>query len=60
MEVVNDELYVITGNNYKYTPIGYIPEFPSWTPLLITLVTFMAVALIYRQRLTKSRWRGEE
>jgi len=27
-----------------------IPEFPSWTPLLIMLVTVMAVAVIYRSR----------
>jgi N-acetylneuraminic acid mutarotase len=44
--VLNDTLYAIGGRpdtdnflavNEKYTPSGYIPEFPSWTiiPLLI-------------------------
>lgn len=37
-----------------------IPEFPSWTPLLIALVAVVAVTVICRQRLTMSRWRGEE
>jgi N-acetylneuraminic acid mutarotase len=45
--VVNDELYVIGGygNDYtllavneKYTPIDYIPEFPSWIILPLFLV----------------------
>jgi N-acetylneuraminic acid mutarotase len=63
---VNDTLYAIGGqildnSNYpettyandKYTPMGYIPEFPSWTPLLITLIAVMAVAVVYRRRLDK-------
>jgi hypothetical protein len=33
--------------------IDSIPEFPSWTPLLITLVAVVAVAVVYRQRLRK-------
>jgi parallel beta-helix repeat protein len=32
-----------------------IPEFPSWTPLLIAVVAVVAVAGIYRRRLSKSR-----
>ena len=28
-----------------------IPEFPSWTPLLIMLVTIMAVAVVYKRKL---------
>ena len=31
--------------------ISTIPEFPSWTPLLIMLVAVMGVAVIYKQRL---------
>ena len=61
--VVNDVLYVMGGlpfinfqatpslENYQYTPIGYIPEFPSWTPLVVMVVAVVAVAVIYRQRL---------
>jgi len=64
--VVNDELYTIGGSNgdgylyvnEKYTPIGYIPEFPSWTPLLIMLVAVVIVAVVYRQKLQNGgRWR---
>jgi hypothetical protein len=66
--VVNDILYAIGGGffaeshvftasnkNEKYTPSGYIPEFPSWTPLLITLIAFLVVAVIYRHKLKKQR-----
>jgi len=57
--VVNDELYAIGGyNGYtplavneKYTPREYIPEFPSWTLLLIMLVAVMVVAVIYKRKL---------
>jgi N-acetylneuraminic acid mutarotase len=58
---LNDELYAI-GDNYneKYTPAGYIPEFPSWTPLLITLVTVVAVIVIYRRSLRKHVQRRDE
>jgi len=46
------------GVNEQYTPIGSIPEFPSWTPLLITLVV-VAVAVVYRRRLSKSQGRAD-
>ena len=36
-----------------------IPEFPSWTPLLITLVAVVAVIVIYRRRLTKNQGGSE-
>jgi hypothetical protein len=32
-----------------------IPEFPSWTPLLISLVAVVVVAVVYRRRLSKSQ-----
>jgi N-acetylneuraminic acid mutarotase len=61
---VNDTIYAIGGEilddldypentyvNDKYTPIGYIPEFPSWAPLLIMVVVVLAVATIYRRKL---------
>jgi hypothetical protein len=35
-----------------------IPEFPSWTPLLITLVAVVAVAVVYRRKLQNlGRWK---
>jgi hypothetical protein len=37
---------------------GSVPEFPSGTPLLIALVVVVAVAVIYRQKLSKSTKRG--
>ncbi len=59
--VVNDHLYAIGGipgylqsvrdHNNQYTPIGYIPEFPSWSSILIMLFAVMAVVVIYRRRL---------
>jgi len=30
-----------------------VPEFPSWTPLLITLVAVVVVAVVYRHKLKK-------
>jgi hypothetical protein len=54
--VVNDILFAMGGmpffnlqgtwspENYKYTPIGYVPEFPSWIILpLIIVATLIAV-----------------
>jgi len=69
--VVNDQLYAIGGVfagedgsrysvNDQYTPIGYIPEFPSWAPLLIALVVLVAVIVIYRRRMDKHNQRGDE
>ena len=65
--VLNDTLYAIGGYdidsdtrlavNEKYTPADYIPEFPSWTPLLIMLVTVIVVAVVYRHRLHKQNQR---
>ena len=62
--VVNDVLYSMGGypfinvqatyslENYQYTPIGYIPEFHSWTPFLISgLVAAFMVSIIYRLRI---------
>jgi len=61
--VLNDTLYAIGGYdidgdtylavNEKYTPSGYIPEFPSWTPLLIMLVAVMLVIVIYKRKLRR-------
>lgn len=62
--VANDTLYAIGGGstnlnvrqydeNERYTPIGYIPEFPSWTPLLIANVAVVVIAVIYRRKFFK-------
>jgi N-acetylneuraminic acid mutarotase len=63
--VVNDLLYAIGGFNTNGTnilvvneqciPIGYVPEFPSWTALLVMVVVVIAVAVIYRQNLSQRR-----
>jgi N-acetylneuraminic acid mutarotase len=62
--VIDDVVYAIGGpgadamvSNERYTPVGYIPEFSSWTRLLITLVTIMAVAVSYRRKLSKANKR---
>jgi N-acetylneuraminic acid mutarotase len=62
--VVDDSLYAIGGHegwygfpisaaNERYTPADFIPEFPSWTPLLIMLVAVVAVIVVYRYNLKK-------
>jgi hypothetical protein len=35
----------------KTDGLGDVPEFPSWTPLLIALIAVMAVAIVYRRSL---------
>jgi hypothetical protein len=60
--IINDTIYAIGGHTYKgilgiiapsaaneqYTPIGYIPEFPSWT-ILPLLITTTLLILIYKR-----------
>jgi len=70
--VVNDLVYAIGGHTYhyipgnytplavneQYTPIGYIPEFPSWTPILIFVVILTITIVVFRKKLktpTKTR-----
>jgi len=57
--VVNDVLYAIGGFNTngdnvlavneQYTPIGYIPEFPSWIILPLIFVFILVVAVVKRK-----------
>jgi len=60
--VVNDSLYAIGGHegwfgtpisaaNERYTPADFIPEFPTWTPLVVMFVAALAVAVVFRQKL---------
>jgi len=57
--VVNDEIYAIGGvskENYlvvneKYTPLDYIPEFPSWIILPLFLFVTLVVVAIKRKAL---------
>jgi hypothetical protein len=66
--VINDTLYVIGGHTYdftgnfgpsavneQYTPIGYIPEFSSWVPILFTLVVLAVILAVYKRRLSKNQ-----
>jgi hypothetical protein len=65
LAVLNDQIYAMGGVfagdeshysiNYQYTPINYIPEFPSWTPLLITLIGVVALHVVYMHKLKKQR-----
>jgi len=54
---IGDTPYIIGFNRKDNYPlmnpidIYSIPEFPSWTPLLIMLVAVMIVAVIYKRRL---------
>ena len=59
---VGDTPYIIDYNNQDNFPFiepVIIPEFPSWTPLLIMLAVVLAVAVVYRQRLHKQNQRRE-
>jgi N-acetylneuraminic acid mutarotase len=69
--VLNDYVYVIGGyyglggpgyspiaTVERYTPVGYILEFPSWTPLLVILSVVLAVSVIYRRKLSESNRKG--
>jgi len=69
--IINDVLYAIGGRegwagspisaaNEQYTPAGYIPEFPSWTPLLIMLIGVLFVTVIYKQKLHKRNQRRDD
>ena len=44
---------IFSAVNEQYMPVETIPEFPSWTPLLIMLVAVIAVAVIYRRSIHK-------
>ncbi len=55
---IGDTPYVIDENNRDNYPLmapTIIPEFPSWTPLLISLIAVVAMMVIYRRRLSTSR-----
>jgi energy-converting hydrogenase Eha subunit A len=62
--IIDDVLYAVGGRegwvgapvsaaNEQYTPAGYIPEFPLWTPTLLVLVVFAVTVVIYKRRLPK-------
>jgi parallel beta-helix repeat protein len=58
---VGDTAFYINENNqdnYPLMELYIIPEFPSWTPLLIMLVAVVVVAVIYRRKLSKANKRG--
>jgi N-acetylneuraminic acid mutarotase len=46
-------MYEPKNTNEKYTPAGYIPEFPSWAVLPLLLVATLA-ALLWKKRLNKT------
>jgi hypothetical protein len=60
--VIDDQIYTIGGltgafvaveqknQNEQYTPINYIPEFPSWT-ILPLFLTATLVIVFFRKRL---------
>jgi len=50
-------LYINPNNIDHYPVVNIIPEFPSWTPLLIMLVAVTIIGAIYKQRLHKCNHR---
>jgi len=66
--VLNDTLYAIggyqtdsspvyTSKNERYTPVGYIPEFPTWIPILLMLGIVAVAVVIYKRKLCKNQGR---
>ncbi|MEJ2240594.1 MAG: kelch repeat-containing protein, partial [Candidatus Bathyarchaeota archaeon] len=64
--VIDDTLYAIGGRegwiswpisaaNEKYTPAGYIPEFPSWTLLISGLTIVLILSITFKQRLKRRK-----
>jgi parallel beta-helix repeat protein len=53
-----DVNFVAGHDNYPLMEPNAVPEFPSWT-LLITLVSTVAVVVIYRHRLSMANKRGD-
>jgi len=54
---IGDSPHLLYENNQDQHPLMepvVIPEFPSWTPLLIMLLAVMALAIIYRHNLHKT------
>lgn len=47
----------INQDHYPLMEALTIPEFPSWTPLLIMLVAVVVIAVVYRHRLHKQNQR---
>ena len=45
--------------NEQYIPIGHIPEFPSWAPMLVMLLAVTVVGAVYKQRLHNRNHNGE-
>ena len=62
LATINNEIYAIGGEdngslllaNEKYTPSGYIPEFPSWT-ILPLLIVVTLVGVIVRNKIRKRK-----
>jgi parallel beta-helix repeat protein len=55
---ISDTPHIIDYSNQDKHPLMepcIIPEFPSWTPLLITLVAVVAITFVYRHKLKKQR-----
>jgi len=63
---IGDTPYIIDENNQDNCPLvnpvdlDTIPEFPSWTPLLIILIVVMIVAVSYRRRLSNPKERRRD
>jgi energy-converting hydrogenase Eha subunit A len=43
------------NTNEQYTPLGYIPEFPSLTSMLLILAVLAVAVAIYKRRLPKNQ-----
>jgi len=63
---IGDTPYIIDENNQDNCPLvnpvdlDTIPEFPSWTPLLIMVIVVLLVSVFYRNSLSKHFQRRRE
>jgi parallel beta-helix repeat protein len=57
---IGDTPYIIDENNQdNYPLVNVIPEFPSWTPILLTLVILAVAVIGYKRRLPKGKFNGK-
>lgn len=60
---IGDTPHIIDQNNQDNYPLikpVIIPEFPSWTPLLVTLTFVITVSIIFRSKMRKPKGGSKE
>ncbi len=58
---IGDTPYIIDENNQDNYPLmepATIPEFPSWTPILLTSIMFAVILAVYKRKLSNPNNKG--